>query len=158
MDELVSWSRRVRFPPIGDSVGKARDFTTLHLSDHDLEGLIDDVRLVTSELVTNAIQHAKTAFTVVLEGDTRMVRVTVSDESASRPSLTTPTASDAEGWGLRIVQSISHDWGVVDRTRTGKSVWATFAVSDYAVLSHYLGEGVAPELDGPPPQPGRGRR
>lgn len=145
MDELVLWSRRVRLPPIGSSVGKARDFTTHHLSDHDLEGLIDDVRLVTSELATNAIVHAKTAFTVVLEGDTRVVRVSVSDDSTARPTLSTPTASDAEGWGLRIVESISNDWGVVDGAGTGKSVWASFAVSDYSALSHQPGNDVAPE-------------
>jgi len=41
---------------------------TRQLVDHRLAYLVDEVRLVASELATNAVVHAATEFTVVLEG------------------------------------------------------------------------------------------
>jgi anti-sigma regulatory factor (Ser/Thr protein kinase) len=128
MDDMVSWSRSLRLPPVSGSVAKARDFTSLHLTEHGLEALVDDVRLVTSELATNAVQHAATPFTVLLEGADQLVRVIVSDDSPARPVPATPSPSDTVGWGLRIVESTSREWGVSNGTPTAKSVWAVFGI------------------------------
>jgi anti-sigma regulatory factor (Ser/Thr protein kinase) len=55
-----SWSHEVELSPVAASVATARDFVRLHLREHHLEHLVDDIRLTVSELATNAVKHAGT--------------------------------------------------------------------------------------------------
>jgi hypothetical protein len=50
------------------SVVQARWIVGRCLFDHDLPSMVQDMQLVASELATNAIQHALSPFTVVLQG------------------------------------------------------------------------------------------
>jgi hypothetical protein len=50
MAPLVTWSHEAAFAPRAVSVARARDFTTQHLAQHHLLYLVEDVRLVVSEL------------------------------------------------------------------------------------------------------------
>ncbi len=63
-----SWSHQTTFEATPISASHARDFVARHLIDHRLLYLVEPVRLVVSELATNALVHAQTAFSVVLEG------------------------------------------------------------------------------------------
>lgn len=76
-----------------------------------------------SELATNAVVHARTAFAVGIYVDDVYVRITVTDE---RPSaLATKRSFSAEattGRGLRLVEALSREWGV-DSTGSTKTVW-----------------------------------
>ena len=138
------WSDRVTLPPETASVPLARSFIQDLLVEHDLEYLIDDVQLVASELATNAAQHARTDFTVRLQGVPGSVRLSVSDESSSRPIRSEmPPAGSGGGRGLNLVSSHSSDWGVT-RGRGTKSVWASFALRSRG------------PLDAPPRQRPRG--
>ena len=95
--------------------------------------MVEDLRLVVSELVTNAISHAGTPTTVVLERSGPSLTLTVRDCSPSLPSLPLLTAADSMaggGRGLGIVDVLSRDWGVVSSLGEPKSVWAAFAVED----------------------------
>jgi anti-sigma regulatory factor (Ser/Thr protein kinase) len=82
-------------------------------------GVLDDVRLLVSELVTNSIRHAHLApsqwveLAVRIEGDT--VRVEVIDPGPGfRPSVLRPTLYQESGWGLYLVEQVASRWGVVD--------------------------------------------
>jgi anti-sigma regulatory factor (Ser/Thr protein kinase) len=83
-----------------------------------------DASLCLSELVTNAVLHSGTADDDVLElnvdvSDDRL-RVTVIDHgSGFEPPR--PTGGDESGWGLFIVDRLSHRWGVDRGEKT--SVW-----------------------------------
>ena len=69
-----------------------------------------DVKLMVSELITNAVRHgAGEATLVVHRGDGRL-NVVVSDEGDDQPQLRTPSAEG--GWGLRIVDLCATRWGV----------------------------------------------
>jgi anti-sigma regulatory factor (Ser/Thr protein kinase) len=57
----ADWSHEIALVAEPRSVRVARDFIGVHLLDHDLSHLIDDIRLVVSELTTNALAHAETA-------------------------------------------------------------------------------------------------
>lgn len=98
----------------------------MHLAQHDLEYLVDDVSLVVSELATNSLMHAHTPFTVVLEASERTVRLAVEDGSPSGLMRTKPLALDTRGRGIGIVESLSLDWGVSSHPVAGKAVWAEF--------------------------------
>ena len=60
------WSHETVLAPEPISAALARDFVYVHLVAHDLFPLVEDVRLVVSELATNAVAHAQTPFRVTL--------------------------------------------------------------------------------------------
>ena len=79
------WLHTRTFPAEAGSVSGARRFISRHLAEHELSYLDEDVRLVASELATNAMLHARTPFTVSLEQLVRIVLLTVEDGSPSTP-------------------------------------------------------------------------
>ena len=110
------------------SASLARAFVTARLIDHRLLYLVDPVRLVASQLATNALVHAQTAFRLTLASPGQTVVLTVRDDSRSLPARRAPQALDATGRGLEIVDIISLRWGI-DKDRAGaKAVWASFAI------------------------------
>jgi anti-sigma regulatory factor (Ser/Thr protein kinase) len=84
---------------------------------------VDDVTLMTSELVTNALEHARTPFTVTVDLTGDRVRVEIRDGETAQPvTALAPSATDIGGRGLLIVATLSDQWGVQPGLG-GKSVW-----------------------------------
>jgi anti-sigma regulatory factor (Ser/Thr protein kinase) len=130
MDQDLLWSHETVLAAEPGSAAKARAFVLQHLVEHRLLYLVDDVRVVASELAANAVLHARTAFTVTLEGRMRSLLLTVRDGSpaAPEPSHAPPDGLAATGRGLFIVKVISESWGVTGWEGTSKSVWASFDI------------------------------
>lgn len=127
LDPGTLWSCGAVLVATPASASIARDFVRRHLLEHGLPFLVDDVRLVVSELATNALRHAQTPFTVGLQGFAHSVVLTVHDWSPRRLVLTEPSPLEMSGRGLSIVARLSRDWGVCsDESGEGKSVWASF--------------------------------
>ena len=88
-------------------------------------GDLHDLEIVVSELVTNAITHTGGADSVecrlLAPGE---VEVAVRDGSADLPRTVAPYEHHTRGHGLVIVESIAQEWGVRERSATGKTVWA----------------------------------
>lgn len=88
---------------------------------------IDDVVLVASELVTNAVLHAPTPDEAELDVSWEVrpdsVVVQVLDSNPDLPRQRTANETDTRGRGLYIVAALALDWGVC-RTDKGKQVWA----------------------------------
>jgi anti-sigma regulatory factor (Ser/Thr protein kinase) len=93
---------------------------------------IDDVVLVASELVGNAVTHAPARIDAELgiswdvEPDCVVVRVL--DGSPELPRRRTTNDTDTRGRGLFIVAALARDWGV-RRTDRGKQVWARIPIT-----------------------------
>ena len=66
MASVTAWWHEQIFAVEPPSVALARDFVCQHLVAHHQTHLVDDVRLVVSELATNAVVHAQTRFGVCL--------------------------------------------------------------------------------------------
>lgn len=87
--------------------------------------------VVLSELVTNAVVHARvppgrevlTRFVPLEDG----VRIEVHDASDEWPVPRVP--DEAGGYGLALVAELSSDWGVEKRRGIGKCVWAACALT-----------------------------
>ncbi len=126
MTRSSRWSHQTELAAELVSASSARDFVCLHLGVHDLEHLVDDMRLVVSELATNALRHAYPPFTVTLRGDGTSVHLIVQDGSSSDPVRASAGDMDVGGRGLSIVDELSHDWGVTHGPGEAKSVWASF--------------------------------
>lgn len=118
------WStvRTWSFPASTASVGDARQAVTAFLSTGPFHAADDDVRLMVSELTTNAVVHASSAFAVTVCWNERRLRVEVADSSEAAPRLQPPTLTEANGRGLFIVQALAHSWGV-EPVGDGKVVW-----------------------------------
>jgi anti-sigma regulatory factor (Ser/Thr protein kinase) len=96
----------------------------------DMPELLHAGRLVMSELVTNAVEHARSELTVVVTRRGEGLHLAVSDEITDPPrmiELARPRRGqplDDRGRGLRMVDATAIAWGSLP-TRTGKVVWAT---------------------------------
>ena len=123
------WSYSTVLTPEALSASLARDFVSSHLLRHGLPDLLDAVRLVTSELATNAMLHAATPFTLSLSRTDHSVLLVVADESVEEPVQVQSGEMDVGGRGLAIVAEISRAWGVTGQD-DAKSVWAAFDVID----------------------------
>jgi anti-sigma regulatory factor (Ser/Thr protein kinase) len=88
---------------------------------------IDDVVLVASELVGNAVVHTAAnldhELDVTWDISPDAVLVQVVDGSTDLPRPRSTSETQAGGRGLSIVASLALDWGV-RRNRRGKQVWA----------------------------------
>lgn len=113
------------FQPDHTAPGAARRFIAQALRHWGHDGsVIDDARLVISELVSNAVRHTRSPFSVSITSDSPKLRIAVHDASSSVP-VTGQRSEDAPagGRGLQIVAALADDWGV-ERTPSGKVVWA----------------------------------
>jgi anti-sigma regulatory factor (Ser/Thr protein kinase) len=119
-------TRAIELPSTPRSVGAARRFVAAALPPLAPE-TCEHILLLTSEIVTNAIVHARTPFRLVVEARRAAVRVEVRDADPGRPVIHRPDPDEEHGRGLLIVQSIADSWGV-DTGIGGKTVWFTVGV------------------------------
>ena len=131
MKRIAGWSHATVFDSRPASVSKARDFVQWHLEAHGRYGVCDDLRLIVSELATNAVVHGGgVPFTVSLEEAAGSVRVAVQDDGLAMFSPRLAGAELAEsGRGLVIVEAVSAAWGVSADATGSKSVWASVDVN-----------------------------
>jgi anti-sigma regulatory factor (Ser/Thr protein kinase) len=109
------------------NVRAARDFVADALLDQGFDGDADTVLLLASELVTNAVRHAATAFEITVDVDEGAVRVSVIDGDVEHaPEVKHPSPNDTSGRGLLLVEKLAAVWGS-DRVDRGKAVWFTVA-------------------------------
>jgi hypothetical protein len=88
-------------------------------------GVSLEAELVAGELVTNAIEHARTVFDVTVAYRVPYIHLAVRDGCPRPPRQTGPdTSVSARGRGLLVVDSIAAAWGSVP-SGSGKVVWAT---------------------------------
>jgi len=116
-------TRVVDFQPNAASVAEARRFVKAQLAAYSTD-VQETAELCVSELATNCVLHAGTAFRlrVVLGNDS--VRVEVTDHSGDNPELQYAHPTDEHGRGLQIVSQLSDRWGVEQTSPgAGKTVW-----------------------------------
>ncbi|MFN2536518.1 MAG: ATP-binding protein [Mycobacteriales bacterium] len=104
-------SMRVDLPAEPASVGQARRFVRGVLDDWGLDDLVETATLLTSELATNAVLHARTTFAVVVSRSRRDVRVDVLDGSEVQARVRRPSPTAGTGRGVNIVAALADHWG-----------------------------------------------
>lgn len=105
------------------SAREARSFVSSALDSWGMENVAEIVTLLVSELVTNAVVHARSEVDVVVQLTPDGARVEVSDHSDATPVVRTAESEDESGRGLAIVDSLSRAWGVRARSGGGKTIW-----------------------------------
>jgi len=89
------------------------------------EGVLDDVTLIVSELVSNAVQHGRPDIGLRIRVEPFAVDVSVLDHGSEVPpvEIAPPNETATSGRGLSIVDRLASDWGV-EPLDGGKTVWA----------------------------------
>ena len=93
------------------------------LSEELSDARLRDVRLLVSELVTNAVRHANLddgdVIGLVVETLDGALRVEVHDPGGGFvPSAPSPDPARPSGWGLYLVAELADRWGVDSDDRT----------------------------------------
>jgi anti-sigma regulatory factor (Ser/Thr protein kinase) len=127
MVPIADWSHETVLAAEPRSAALAREFVSLHLGAHHQRELVEDVRLVASELATNALTHAQTPFGMTLSSVNGSVLLAIRDGSSSVPVRSAPDVMGMSGRGLMIVELLSQGWGTSTDGHGFKSVWASFS-------------------------------
>jgi anti-sigma regulatory factor (Ser/Thr protein kinase) len=128
----------LELPPDRAAAAKARHFVGETMQAWNFDDVIPDAELLVSELVTNAVLHARSTSRVTIEHNGTTLRVSVSDTSPTRPRLRNYGPEAVTGRGLLLVDRISRRWGV-EQLPTGKTVWFeidTTPASDHEIESN----------------------
>jgi anti-sigma regulatory factor (Ser/Thr protein kinase) len=128
--------RRCRsFVPDPSAVRDARNLVAEVFAREALSGDVCFVAtLLTSELVTNAVLHARTDLEVevILERD--QARVVVKDHDTRLPAPWPGPTDATTGRGLRLVDAMASAWGT-EPTEAGKVVWFDLVVDSRRKVS-----------------------
>ncbi|MGK5521068.1 SpoIIE family protein phosphatase [Micromonospora sp. URMC 107] len=123
--------RRVRLPADRRTPAAARALVRSVLTEARLDGLANEAMLLTTELSTNAVEHARTELDIEVVADPVGITVTVSDFAAGpveelivgvRNDATDIDEVSERGRGLLLVDHFASRWGTT-YLPTGKGVW-----------------------------------
>ncbi len=131
-----------------DAARAGRRFVEQQALDRGAAAMVDDVVLVAAELLANACQHAAPPIAVAVCGDGDMLRVEVADASQRTPVRAADSATTMTGRGLGLIATVATRWGV-ERTSTGKVVWAEFEPAVHGAVDASLDEMLARWDDAP---------
>lgn len=122
------------YPAVAECVRDARGLIQEALA--GLPGFdVDIAVLLTSELVTNVIQHTDSAQVLVrAEMESGRVRVTVRDQGSGPPRASMhpkePSRDRLDGRGLYLVSELAYRWGAEQGPGPGVAVWFELARDD----------------------------
>jgi serine/threonine-protein kinase RsbW len=110
-----------------EQVSLARAFIARALATNQVGADIDSATLLTSEIVTNAVQHTRSGadggtVTIVVIGVSAGVLVEIIDDGAAGAPVVKGDLYAAEGHGLFLVQNLATEWGY-QRDEAGTTVW-----------------------------------
>lgn len=113
---------------LSEAVGRAREFAAEALRSWGVVDALDDVVLVASELVTNAVratgQKAGHRVAVQLRVAGRSLYIEVWDSAPGVPRANDVDSDAEEGRGLCLVAALATRWGTCRPRAGGKVVWA----------------------------------
>ena len=113
-------------PASPSSATTARSEVTSQLAARLTSGALEDVRLLLTELITNALRHSNMAaddeIGVTAELTDGTVRLEVHDPGRDGPVEMRKPGARGGGYGLFLVERLTSSWGV--ERLDGTTVWA----------------------------------
>ncbi|MGP3952887.1 ATP-binding protein [Streptomyces sp. 7N604] len=115
----------------------ARNLVDEHLTRWNLASLIDDAKIVASELVTNAIQYAPCRVVgFALRYAEGALRIEVEDDSSEDPLLQQTNGYEEHGRGLQLVGHLTQRWGFHRNVSGTKTTWCLFDTTSAVGSNH----------------------
>ncbi|WP_236794846.1 ATP-binding protein [Amycolatopsis sp. GM8] len=112
------------YPPVLMVSASARDFVRETCQAWQLEAWTADALCLASELVENAIEHARTDLELRLELHRGTLAIAVRDGNPAHPVLRQGHGGRPHGYGLQIVADLAKAWGCLPDRHGGKVTWA----------------------------------
>jgi anti-sigma regulatory factor (Ser/Thr protein kinase) len=84
--------------------------------------------LLVSELVTNALRHARPPYALVLDLTSEYLECRVEDSEDAVPSRAASGELAESGRGLLLLEALATEWGTRDRGSAGKTTWFRLAL------------------------------
>lgn len=114
----------LQLPHTSESVRRARRTIAAFLDPSEVPvSVVEDLLLLVSELVTNAVVHAASPAVVRLDADVTRIKVAVADRDAEgAPRVTGSDPLSSSGRGVMLVDRLASRWGVEVQC-DGKVVW-----------------------------------
>jgi PAS domain S-box-containing protein len=112
--------------PAAASAG--RGFVASALATWGCTEVMETARLLTSELVTNALRHANGPLQLGLRRTASEIIIEVSDRGAERPVVRPEDPTSETGRGMLLVDALSDTWGTT-LADSAKTVWCALRVS-----------------------------
>jgi anti-anti-sigma factor len=116
---------RLTLGPVPGSARAGRAFVREVCARWGLDALAEPATLLASELVTNAVLHARTALELRVELRGRRLHVAVRDHDKRPPRMPATRNDTGGGLGLLVVDRLAKAWGVRQAPSGGKVVWCT---------------------------------
>ena len=112
-------------PATGHSVRLARQATRTVLIAWQLVHVEESAVLLVSELVTNAVRHARDTEVIAVDllAEQTWLRIEILDTDRHWPQPRIPDRFEESGFGFVLVDALAGQWGVRE-TDSGKAVWA----------------------------------
>jgi anti-sigma regulatory factor (Ser/Thr protein kinase) len=102
---------RLELPATTSAPRVARHFTIETLQRWGNAGVIETAELVVSEMVTNALRHARTGSRLELSEADGCLRIEVVDYGQGGAVRADPDLGDLGGRGLMLVEAMTRRWG-----------------------------------------------
>lgn len=127
MRKVTKSQVHVTLAPRPDSVRVAREVICSLYATTFLAADADTALLLVSELVSNAILHARSTIGLTATRTPDGLRVEVTDASTRPPLPRYDVADAATGRGLLLVDQLADSWGFDTPGPDGKTVWFELA-------------------------------
>lgn len=114
----------LQLPADRTSARAARGFAQSTLNEWGVADNVDDILLVVTELVNNAVTHAGTDCELRLSVSPLSLRIEVIDGGGGTPDPLPPSATRNHGRGLHLIDALTAAWGFQPIASGGKMVWA----------------------------------
>lgn len=125
----------VDLTPEPASPRRARTFVRRLLADWGVADEVgDDVEFLVSELVANAVSHARTGVTVDVSLEEGIAYIAVSDRSARMVHLRRPPVEAVTGRGVYLLDQLAREWEVLS-TAQGKTVRFSLSIDSRSKVS-----------------------
>jgi anti-sigma regulatory factor (Ser/Thr protein kinase) len=131
----------VALPPAAASVRDGRRFVSGVLESWGMSELVETAALLTSELLTNSVLHARTDIVLTMSKHDAGVEIVVHDGSRAAPRRRRRPHDATTGRGLELLERLASSWEV-SLDEDGKSVrfvvdagsdpWAAYTAEDWA--------------------------
>jgi anti-sigma regulatory factor (Ser/Thr protein kinase) len=123
----------LRLPHRPEAVALARRTVRACLAERRVcDAAMDDAEVVVSELLGNAVRHARAIAggVLVLGWQVRhgQLQVRVTDGGSGRVESVEADVTAVSGRGLHIVERLTTSWGVTDHAGGLRTVWATVSL------------------------------
>lgn len=100
----------------------AREFVTRTLAEWECTDATAIIDLLVSEIVANAVLHARTTAELSVQLLPNRVRVAVTDLDPAQPKRRPDDPLTSTGRGIALIEKLSLAWGI-ERTPEGKRIW-----------------------------------